>query len=108
MEPLLVLTNVPDRADAEKLAHALVETRAAACVNILAPCRSLYRWQGAVEAADELALLIKTTQAKYAEVEQLIRAQHPHEVPELIAIPITRGLPAYLAWLRRETEQPGD
>lgn len=108
MEPLLVLTNVPDRATAEKLAHALVETRAAACVNVLAPCRSIYRWQGAIEAADEVPLLIKTTRAKFTDVEAIVRAQHPYEVPELIAVPIVRGLPAYLDWLARETEQPGD
>jgi periplasmic divalent cation tolerance protein len=108
MEPLLVLTNVPDRAVAEKLAHALVEARVAACVNVLAPCRSIYRWQGAVESTDELPVLIKTTQAHYAAVEKLIRHHHPYAVPELIAIPITQGLPAYLDWLAQETESPGD
>ena len=58
MEPLLILTNVPDVAEAEKLAHALIESRAAACVNVLAACRSIYRWRGAVETADEIPLLI--------------------------------------------------
>ncbi|MEW6118743.1 MAG: divalent-cation tolerance protein CutA [Pseudomonadota bacterium] len=108
MEPLLVLTNVPDRAIAEKLARALVEAGAAACVNVLGPCRSIYRWQGTVEAADEVPVLIKTTRAKYGEVERMIKAQHPYDVPELIALPITGGLPAYLDWLGRETEQTGD
>lgn len=108
MVPLLVLTNVPDRAVADKLAHALVEARAAACVNLLAPCHSIYRWQGAVEMADEIPVLIKTTARNYAVVEAIVRAHHPYDVPELLAIPITHGLPAYLDWLDRETEQPGD
>jgi periplasmic divalent cation tolerance protein len=104
MEPLLVLTNLPDAASAEKLALALIESRAAACVNVLAACRSIYRWQGAVERADEIPLLIKTTRAAYPRVEEIVRAQHPYDVPELIAIPITHGLPAYLVWLAKETE----
>lgn len=108
MEPLLVLTNVPDRALAEKLAHELVATRVAACVNLLASCRSIYRWQGAVETADEVPLLVKTTRANYDAVERLIRARHPHALPELIAIPITDGLREYLDWLDRETQLPGD
>jgi periplasmic divalent cation tolerance protein len=104
MEPLLVLTNLPDAASAEKLARALVESRAAACVNVLAACRSIYRWHGAVERAEEIPLLIKTTRAAYPLVEAAVRAQHPYDVPELIAIPITHGLPAYLDWLAKETE----
>jgi periplasmic divalent cation tolerance protein len=105
MEPLLVLTNLPDVASAEKLAHALIETRAAACVNVLAACRSIYRWRGEVETADEIPLLIKTNAANYPLVEEIVRAQHPYDVPELIAIPITHGLPAYLDWLATETEK---
>lgn len=105
MEPLLVLTNLPDAGSAEKLAQALVESRAAACVNILPPCRSVYRWQGVVETATEVPLLVKTTQAAYPQVEEIVRAQHPYDVPELIAVPITHGLPAYLEWVAAETEK---
>ena len=105
MEPLLILTNVPDQATAEKLARALIDQRAAACVNVLAPCRSIYRWQGAVETADEIPLLIKSTVANYSDVERIVRAQHPYDVPELIALPITQGLPAWLEWLAQETER---
>ncbi len=105
MEPLLVLTNVPDLAGAEKLAHALIESRAAACVNVLAACRSIYRWQGAVDTAEEIPLLVKTTAASYPQVEAIVRAHHPYDVPELIAVPITHGLPAYLGWLAKETEK---
>jgi len=105
MEPLLVLTNLPDVASAEKLAHALIEGRAAACVNVLAACRSIYRWQGGVETATEIPLLIKTTAANYPRVEEIVRAQHPYDVPELIATPITHGLPAYLDWVAKETDK---
>src|SRR4030066_864056 len=105
MEPLLILTNLPDVASAEKLAHALLHTPAPACVNVLAACRSIYRWRGAVETADEIPLLIKTPAANYPLVEEIVRAQHPYDLPELIAIPITHGLPAYLDWLVTETEK---
>ena len=105
MEPLLVLTSLPDAASAEILANALIDSRAAACVNVLAECHSVYRWQDQVETAAEIPLLIKTTVANYPLVEQIVRAQHPYDVPELIAIPITHGLPAYLDWLTTETEQ---
>jgi periplasmic divalent cation tolerance protein len=103
MSALLVITNLPERAAAEKLADALIARRLAACVNILAPCRSVYRWQGAVQHEDEHPVLIKTTRAAYAELEAQIRAHHPYELPEIIAVPIERGLPAYLDWVAAET-----
>ena len=103
MSTLLVLTNLPDRAAAERLADALIEQRVAACVNILAPCRSVYRWQGAVQHDEEHPLLIKTVADRYPALEAAIRAGHPYELPEIIAVPIERGLPAYLAWLAAET-----
>jgi periplasmic divalent cation tolerance protein len=103
MEELLVLTNLPDQAAAARLAGLLVERRLAACVNILAPCRSVYRWQGAVESADEVPMLVKTTRARYAELEAAIRAEHPYELPEIVAFAIERGLAEYLAWIGRET-----
>jgi len=100
---LLVLTNLPDRQAAERLAERLVAERVAACINILAPCRSVYRWQGAVQHEEEHPLLIKTTAARYDALEQAIRAAHPYELPEIVAVPIERGLPAYLQWLAEET-----
>jgi periplasmic divalent cation tolerance protein len=106
METLLVLTNLPDAYSAHALAGALVEARLAACVNILAPCRSVYRWQGKTENAEEVPVLIKTTVARYAELEAAIRARHPYELPEIIAVPIDRGLPEYLAWVATETTPP--
>jgi periplasmic divalent cation tolerance protein len=103
MSTLLVLTNLPDRAAAERLAGALIEQRVAACVNILAPCQSVYRWKGAVQREEEHPVLIKTTALRYAALEAAIRAGHPYELPEIIAVPIERGLPTYLAWVEDET-----
>lgn len=103
MSALLVITNLPERAAAEKLADALIARRLAACINILAPCRSVYRWRGAVQHDEEHPVLIKTTRAAYAELEAQIRAHHPYELPEIIAVPIERGLPAYLDWVVAET-----
>lgn len=102
-EVWLVITNLPDAPSAARLAQQLVEARAAACVNQLAPCTSTYRWQGNIETATEVPLLIKTTSAAYPRLEQLIRAAHPYELPEIIAVPVTAGLPAYLDWVNRET-----
>lgn len=100
--PLLVLANCPDADSAETIADALVEAGLAACVNVLAPVRSVYRWQGAIERSNEVPLLIKTTAARYAALEAAILARHPYAVPEIVAIPVERGLPAYLDWLASE------
>jgi periplasmic divalent cation tolerance protein len=106
MSALLVLTNLPDRAAAEKLADALVQKRVAACVNILAPCRSVFRWKGAVQHDEEHPVLIKTTRESYAALEAAIREAHPYELPEIVAVPIERGLPEYLEWMAAETTPP--
>ncbi len=100
---VIVLTNVPDREAAARLAETLVEHRHAACVNILDECTSVYRWQGAVTTATEVPLLIKTTATGYAQVEQTIRAMHPYELPEILRIPVADGLTAYLDWIRTES-----
>lgn len=103
MSHLLVLTNLPDAETADRMATALVERRLAACVNRLAPCRSTYRWQGAIARDEEHPLLIKTTAARYPELESAIRELHPYELPEIVAVDIARGLPDYLAWVATET-----
>lgn len=103
MEAYLVISNFPDRDSAVKLARALIERRLAACVNILSPCRSVYRWQGKTEDAEEFPMLIKTTRERYSELEAAIRAGHPYELPEIIAVPLAGGLPAYLEWVESET-----
>lgn len=102
--PLLVLTNLPDQENAERLAQALISGQLAACVNILAPCTSIYRWKNQIETASEIPLLIKTTAAAYANVEKLVQEQHPYELPEIVQVPISGGLPAYIQWLIGETK----
>jgi periplasmic divalent cation tolerance protein len=103
MTAWLVLTNLPDRESADRLARGVVEARVAACVNVLSPARSVYRWKGAVETAEEYPVLIKTAADRYAELEKTIRALHPYELPEIVAVNIEAGLPAYLAWVETET-----
>jgi periplasmic divalent cation tolerance protein len=105
MPTLLVLTNCPDEDSANALALALVESRLAACVNILPRLQSIYRWQGKIESAPEIPLLIKSTAAAYPALEVRIRELHPYEVPEIVALAIDRGLPEYLNWVAAETLQ---
>ncbi|OHX14968.1 cation tolerance protein [Chromobacterium sphagni] len=96
---LLVVCNVPDQQLAGQIAATLVAEQLAACVNILPPCRSVYRWQGAVEQAEETPLLIKTRRDAYPRLESRLAQLHPYEVPEIIALPLERGLPSYLTWV---------
>lgn len=95
----LLLSACPDAASAERIATALVEEQLAACVTALPGARSVYRWQGNVEHADECVLLIKARAADYPALEQRLLALHPYDVPELLALPVLAGNPAYLAWL---------
>ena len=97
----------PDLASAERLAEALVGERLAACVQVLPGLRSVYRWQGAMERADEVLLLIKTTRERLDAVAARIRALHPYELPELLAVEAAGGLPDYLDWVAAETRAPG-
>lgn len=97
----LVLCTCPDAETARTIAAALVERRSAACVNILPGVTSVYRWQGAVEQADECLLLVKTTRDRYPDLEHDIRSRHPYEVPEIIAVLIDQGLPDYLRWISK-------
>jgi len=103
MSAMIVLTTTPDRGVAQNIARALIERRLAACVNILAECASVYRWRGQIETASEVPLMIKTRAAIYDDVEAAIRSLHPYELPEIIAVSVERGLPAYLDWLSAET-----
>jgi periplasmic divalent cation tolerance protein len=102
-EVIMVITNLPDRATAERIADSLVTDGVAACVNILAECSSVYRWQGKIEHAAETPLLIKTTRAAYPQLESALRKLHPYAVPEIIALPVSAGLPEYLNWVVQET-----
>jgi len=100
---LLVFTTLPDQDSARNLARQLVEARLAACVNVMSPCLSIYRWQGRLNEDGEIPLIIKTCADNYDRVEAFVREHHPYELPELVALDITRGLPGYLAWLTEET-----
>jgi periplasmic divalent cation tolerance protein len=103
---LLVFTNAPDRAVAARIAQGLVEQRLAACVNVLGDCTSVYRWDGTVETATEIPIIIKTRLSRYAEVESAIRKLHPYELPEIVAVPVVHGLSEYLEWVAEETAIP--
>lgn len=102
---VIVLTTFPVEANAEMLAEQLVGQKLAACVNILPPMRSVYRWKGATERADERQLLIKTTAACLPALEASLRALHPYDVPEFVVVPITNGSPPYLDWLSESTKK---
>ena len=102
MAVIAVLTNLPDSESAFNLARELVRMRLAACANVLSPVTSFYRWEGRDEEASEHPVLIKTTRARYADLERAIRSLHPYELPEIIAWPVEKGLAGYLEWVERE------
>jgi periplasmic divalent cation tolerance protein len=98
-DALLVFCTCSDHAEASKLAQAIVLDGAAACVNILPAIESVYRWQGKIETADEILLLIKTTRERFSALRDLIVRLHSYDTPEVIAIPVADGLAKYLEWL---------
>ena len=98
-EVVLVFCHFPDADSATRCAHALLDARLAACVSVGAPVQSFYAWQGRREAATEVPLCAKTTAAAYAAAETTLRAAHPYELPDILAVPLSHGLPAYLAWI---------
>lgn len=108
---LLVYSTVGDAAAARRLADAIVGAGLAACVNILPPVTSVFRWEAesgdaaeaAVQAEDEVMVLIKTSAAAYPALEERLRTEHPYELPEIVAVPIARGLPAFLDWIDEAT-----
>ena len=100
---ILVLTSLPDHESAQSLARSLVTGRLAACVNVGAPVESMYHWRGEIETAREVPVVIKTRQALYGAVEAAVKAAHPYELPEIIAVPVIHGLAGYLDWIDTET-----
>jgi periplasmic divalent cation tolerance protein len=102
-QPLLVYCTCPDHDTALRIAKSLVDQQLAACVNVVPGLTSVYRWQGQMETAQEVLLLIKTRRAVYPELEAALLALHPYELPEIIAVPIEAGLPAYLSWIETGT-----
>ena len=101
---LLVLTNLPDKDSAVKLAQSLVGKRLAACVNVMDGCTSVFRWDGEIQSEREIPVLIKTRADRFAMLEQEILASHPYDVPEIIAVPVEAGLQAYLDWVSSEVD----
>jgi periplasmic divalent cation tolerance protein len=98
-----IITTIPDRAKGEAIGRELVKGKLVACCQIAGPIRSIYRWKGSIEEVDEWYCIMKTTEALYRAAEEAIRSLHPYEVPEIIAIPVSRALPAYTAWVDAET-----
>jgi periplasmic divalent cation tolerance protein len=98
-----IVTTTASADDARRIARGLVERRLAACVQIVGPIESIYRWEGKIETAAEFQCWIKTRSELYDRVEQAIRELHPFDVPEILAVPAVQGSAAYLEWLRRET-----
>jgi periplasmic divalent cation tolerance protein len=95
----IILCTCPDNEQAERIAHRLVELGLAACVNILGGVRSIYRWQGGIESAAEVLMLIKSSAAHRDQVQSAIAGLHSYEVPEFLVLSVTAGSEAYLAWL---------
>ncbi len=106
MQPLLnmVITTCDSQAAAEKIASTLVQESLAACVSILPGVLSFYQWQGQLQREKELVLLIKCPPESYAVLEQRLQEIHPYDVPEIIALPVVKGLPAYLNWVNEQSE----
>ena len=106
MAAIFILSNLPDSESAFNLARELVEMRLAACVNVLSPVESVYRWEGRLERATEYPVLVKSTADRYPAVEAAIRERHPYSLPEIVSWPIERGFPEYLRWVEDETRPP--
>jgi periplasmic divalent cation tolerance protein len=102
-----VFTTVEKREDAERIASSVVNKRVAACAQVIGPIRSTYWWKGEVEQAEEWLLVMKTREALFSVLEKEIKAIHPYEVPEIIALPIVAGSASYLEWIQEETEEAG-
>ena len=103
---LMAMTTTDVRSDAERLARDLVERRLAACVQVLGPISSTYRWRGEIETAEEWLCLIKTTTARFDALAAHIETNHGYETPELTAVPVDHGSTAYLAWVSSATANP--
>lgn len=104
-EHLVLFCTCPDAASAEEIASTLVEYGEAACANIVPGLTSIYAWQGKVERDQEVLLIIKTLGSAYRKAEETIQRLHPYEVPEIIALPVARGLSDYLHWVTLQTDQ---
>ncbi len=103
---IVVMANVPDLALGKRIAHVLLEEGLAACVNLGAPMLSMYRWQGEIAGDEEVPLWIKSTRDKQQALCDAIVRLHPYDVPEVLVLPVSGGLPSYLQWVVNETRSP--
>jgi periplasmic divalent cation tolerance protein len=103
-DPIVVLVTCGSEEEALKIANALVESRLAACANLVAPIRSIYRWEGKIWDEKEWLLMIKTQKQRYEEVEKRVKSLHSYSVPEIVSVPITAGSSAYLNWIKENTD----
>jgi periplasmic divalent cation tolerance protein len=100
---VVVLTTVPAGSKGEEIGRTLIEERLAACVNVLAPMTSIYRWRGAVERESEQQMIIKTTRGRVPAVQSRLAALHPYELPEFLVLAVVDSSPAYFEWIGQET-----
>jgi len=103
-DSLVVFVTCGSEEEALKIAHALVEERVAACVNLVSPIRSIYRWEGKVWNENEWLLIIKTQMLRFDDLEKRVKSLHSYSIPEIIALPITKGYSSYLNWLKETTD----
>jgi periplasmic divalent cation tolerance protein len=101
-DKIVVFSTCADAAEAEKIARRLVEAHLAACVNIVGGARSFYRWQGAIEEAQEFLLIVKSSRARFDALSAELDRLHSYEVPEIVALPVVEGSANYLNWLNGE------
>ena len=100
-EILLAFSTFPDAETAQRVAEQLVRERLVACANILPSVQSIYEWQGKVEKTEETLVFLKTTSARWPDLQAKLKLLHPYDVPEIVAVPISDGLPEYLRWVSR-------
>jgi periplasmic divalent cation tolerance protein len=98
-EIVLAFSTFPDVETARRIARELVTGNFAACANVIPKIESIYRWQGKIEQGEETLVLFKTTAARFAAFQEKLKSLHPYEIPEIIFVPVTAGLPAYLRWV---------
>jgi len=103
-DPVVVLVTCGSEEEALKIANALVEAHLAACVNLVAPIRSIYRWEGKIWDEKEWLLIIKTQKHRFEELDKKVKSLHSYSVPEIISLPITEGAAAYLNWIKENTK----
>jgi len=100
---LIILVTTPSRREAVRIGQAVVKKKLAACANVVSSVTSIFWWKGRIEKSREALVIMKTTPQRYAALSKTVRSMHPYEVPEIIALKVTKGLPRYIAWVHQET-----